>query len=412
VEGEQATARGPTMRGLRCMVHAQARRCQLLFRHLSTTRPSQTVSREQREGRIMSKREEREAMDAVTTIQYDPHAIEAYGALREGVHIAGYTFERACGKLEWLLENDRWRGVGDGFSDVNEFMASIRLDTFRPLAEQRKRIAQRIKELQPKVSNRQIAKTLGVDHKTVSNDLAGENSPRSAKKISEITQRNPSGGEFSPPAVAGAEAAKLVQRKERAQEQREENAAVATRHVIVPAGRFGTIVIDPPWEMEKIERDVRPNQVAFDYPTMTVGEIIAFRGVIDAIAADDCHLFLWTTQKFLPSAFKIIEAWDFRYVLEMVWCKGGGFQPLGLPQYNIEFILYARRGTPRFIDTKAFNCGFYGERREHSRKPDEFYDVIRRVTPEPRIDMFSRESRVGFAQHGNEQDRFTVSAAE
>ena len=101
-------------------------------------------------------------MGAVTIIQSDPHANEAYGALREGVHIAGYTFERACGKLELLLEHGRWRDVGDGFDDVNAFLASIKLDSLRPLAEQRKRIAQRIKELQPKASNRQIAKVLGV----------------------------------------------------------------------------------------------------------------------------------------------------------------------------------------------------------------------------------------------------------
>jgi N6-adenosine-specific RNA methylase IME4 len=344
-------------------------------------------------------------MDAVTIVQYDPHASEAYGALREGVHIAGYTFERACSKLEWLLEHDRWRDVGDGFDDVNAFLASIKLDAFRPLAEQRKRIAQRIKELQPAASNRQIAKVLGVNRSTVDRDT-GANAPLADKKTSKINADQTDAGANAPPILAGADAAKLVARKERAEEQHDENTATAARTVIVPAGKFGTVVIDPPWEMEKIERDVRPNQVAFDYPTMTVGEIIAFRGVVDAVAADDCHLFLWTTQKFLPSAFKIIEAWDFRYVLEMVWHKGGGFQPIGLPQYNIEFVLYARRGTPRFIDTKAFNCGFHGERREHSRKPDEFYDVIRRVTAEPRIDMFSRERREGFTQYGNEVNRF------
>jgi hypothetical protein len=120
-------------------------------------------------------------MDAVTIIQDDPQASQAYGALREGVHIAGYTFERACSKLEWLLEHDRWRGVGDGFTDVNAFLASIRLDSFRPLAEQRKRIAQRIKELQPKASNRAIAKPLGVSHQTINADMAGKKLPRARK---------------------------------------------------------------------------------------------------------------------------------------------------------------------------------------------------------------------------------------
>jgi hypothetical protein len=39
--------------------------------------------------------------------------------------------------------------------------------------------------------------------------------------------------------------------------------------VSLPKKRYGTIVIDPPWDMEKIERQVRPNQHGFDYPTMS-----------------------------------------------------------------------------------------------------------------------------------------------
>jgi hypothetical protein len=93
-----------------------------------------------------------------------------WGELREGLHIAGYTFERACRRLEFLLEGDRWK-VGGRFNDVNEFLDSLRLDTLKASAEARRRIANRIKELQPKVSNRQIAKTLGVGKSTVYRDV-------------------------------------------------------------------------------------------------------------------------------------------------------------------------------------------------------------------------------------------------
>jgi len=173
---------------------------------------------------------------------------------------------------------------------------------------------------------------------------------------------------------------------------------------LLPSGKYRTIVIDPPWEMQKILRDVRPNQKEFDYPTMTHQKIIELP--IADMADTDCHLFLWTTQKHLPKAIEILGEWGFRYILTMGWHKTGGVQPFGLPQYNLEFVLYGRKGAPKFVDTKKFPCCFEGKRREHSRKPDEFYDTVRRVTDESRLDMFARERRDGFDQYGNEADKF------
>jgi N6-adenosine-specific RNA methylase IME4 len=172
-------------------------------------------------------------------------------------------------------------------------------------------------------------------------------------------------------------------------------------------GPFGTVVIDPPWRMEKIDRDVAPNQDVFEYPTMSYEEIAAlWKAEIESKVDPDCHLFLWTTQKHLPAAMKLVSDFGFRYVLTMVWHKPGGFQPFELPQYNCEFAIYGRKGSPVFVDTKDFNCCFCAPRREHSRKPDEFYDVIRRVTGGSRIDVFSREKREGFSQFGNQIDKF------
>jgi N6-adenosine-specific RNA methylase IME4 len=168
--------------------------------------------------------------------------------------------------------------------------------------------------------------------------------------------------------------------------------------------RYGTIVIDPPWPMKKIDREVRPNQVDFDYPTMTEEELAAFP--VKYMAEEDCHLFCWTTQKFLPMTLSLLGQWGFKYVLTMVWHKPGGFQPIGLPQYNCEFVVYGRRGSPTFADTKAFPTCFEAPRREHSRKPDEFYNMILRVTGDKRIDVFSRELRDGFDQYGFETDKF------
>ena len=90
----------------------------------------------------------------------------------------------------------------------------------------------------------------------------------------------------------------------------------------------------------------------------------------------------------------------------MIWFKPGGFQPFGLPQYNIEFVLFGRRGSLPFLETKQFFTGFSAPRQEHSRKPQAFYELVRRVSPGPRIDIFSRESHDGFVQFGNEVDKY------
>lgn len=191
-----------------------------------------------------------------------------------------------------------------------------------------------------------------------------------------------------------AEAVRKMQRQEIAQKLE----TVAARESEAPTGLYDVVVIDPPWPMEKIERDERPNQVHFDYPVMSESELAGLH-----IPADkDCHVWLWTTHKFMPMAYRLLDAWGMNYVCAFVWHKPGGFQPVGLPQFNCEFALYARKGAPKFLDTKAFPVCFNAPRGAHSEKPEEFYDVVRRVTGGRRLDMFNRRAIDGFKGWGKE----------
>lgn len=167
-----------------------------------------------------------------------------------------------------------------------------------------------------------------------------------------------------------------------------------------PTGKYATVVIDPPWHMEKIKRRVAPNQVGFDYKTMTIEQIRELP--IPSILTDDSFVFMWTTQKYLPYSWSILEWWGLKYRFCMVWYKNGGFQPFNCPQFNCEFVVVGAKGNPQFISQKKFNTVFYAKRQGHSVKPEEFYSLLRRVTPEPRIDIFNRRHISGFDGWGDE----------
>jgi len=196
-------------------------------------------------------------------------------------------------------------------------------------------------------------------------------------------------------------AAKEIRAK-KAQANAEARAAIKAQAIVLPDGKYQCLIIDPPWPIEKIERDERPNQVGLDYPTMTIDELLALP--VQDLAADDCHLYLWTTHKFLPYALRLAEAWGFRYQCLMTWIKNVGFTPFSW-MYSTEHVLFCRRGSLP-LDRMGLRLDFQAKVREHSRKPNEFYDLVSQASPGPRLDMFSREQHEGFEQWGLETQHF------
>jgi len=171
----------------------------------------------------------------------------------------------------------------------------------------------------------------------------------------------------------------------------------------VPVGQFRCIVIDPPWPVEKIEREQRPRQGAtLDYPTLSIEEIRERMAgeLATRVAGDGCHLYLWVTQRYLPLGLELLTAWEFRYQCLMTWVKPTGMTPYSW-MYNTEHVLFARRRSLK-LERLGLKLSFEAPSVRHSAKPDVFYDLVRQASPGPRLELFGRKEREGFEVWGDE----------
>jgi N6-adenosine-specific RNA methylase IME4 len=199
----------------------------------------------------------------------------------------------------------------------------------------------------------------------------------------------------------------------------------------LPDGKFACIAADPPWHhASRSPKGQTRRSPSHHYPTMRLAEIAAMP--VAQIAARDCHLWLWTTGPHLQQAFRVMEAWGFRYSsLGFVWItrhtRAGdvaapGARPLFMdardlnwgPGYttrqNAELCLLGRRGAPKRLAKDVFQV-IVAPRREHSRKPDEFFPRVERYCGGPRLELFARERREGWTAWGNDVDHFQSEEA-
>jgi N6-adenosine-specific RNA methylase IME4 len=131
---------------------------------------------------------------------------------------------------------------------------------------------------------------------------------------------------------------------------------------------------------------------------------------VSHVATNTSHLFLWVPNALLPEGIKVLEAWGFEYKTNIVWHKirkDGGSDGRGVGFYfrNVtELILFGVRGpNARTLTPARTQVNFLASRkREHSRKPDEQYDIIERCSPGPYLELFARGVRKGWKSWGHQ----------
>ncbi len=173
-------------------------------------------------------------------------------------------------------------------------------------------------------------------------------------------------------------------------------------------GRFATIVADPPWRFQNSTGKVAPeHRRLLRYPTMELQEIIDLP--IASLSAAQSHLYLWVPNALLTEGLRVMKAWDFTYKSNIVWFKvrkDGGPDGRGMGFYfrNVtELVLFGIRGSMRTLKPGRTQVNMLATRkREHSRKPDEIYDIIEACSPGSYLELFARFRRADWAQWGNE----------
>jgi N6-adenosine-specific RNA methylase IME4 len=174
---------------------------------------------------------------------------------------------------------------------------------------------------------------------------------------------------------------------------------------------YDTIVIDPPWDFVNYSAKGTIKGADPHYQVQSLEWIKALP--IGQLARTPAICLLWATAPMLPEALACLKLWGFEYKSKIEWRKmtpngkvrvGTGYRVRTMS----EPILLGAMGEQTHA---AFPSIFDGIAKEHSRKPDEFFEMVRECTPEAyaRVDLFSRESRPGFVGWGNERGKFDAA---
>ena len=170
-------------------------------------------------------------------------------------------------------------------------------------------------------------------------------------------------------------------------------------------GLYNVISIDPAWNYEGENKnitsyDANGRRVANPYPEMSTQEIKDIKLPL----MNDSVFFLWTTHKFLPDAFDILKNWNLDYKATLVWNK----EKIGMGAWfrmQCEFCLVGIKGKP-YWDNTTYRDIINEPRRQHSRKPNAFFDMVDKITLGRKLEYFSREKREGWDVFGNDVNKY------
>lgn len=204
--------------------------------------------------------------------------------------------------------------------------------------------------------------------------------------------------------------ASVTKTRQRATQTRPGQLASAQGLRSVRGAPFSTVLADPPWRFTNRTGKVAPEHKRLSrYDTMTVAEIASLP--VDQIVADKSHLYLWVPNALIAEGLHVMDAWGFTYKANIVWAKrrkDGGPDGRGVGFYfrNVtELLLFGVRGRMRTLAPGRRQVNMIESRkREHSRKPEEQYDLIESCSPGPYLEMFARYRRKGWSAWGRESD--------
>lgn len=178
--------------------------------------------------------------------------------------------------------------------------------------------------------------------------------------------------------------------------------------------KFSTVLADPPWQFQNRTGKMAPEHKRLSrYPTLSLQEIKDLP--VQSIVTDTAHLYLWVPNALLPEGLEVMQNWGFIYKTNLIWYKirkDGGPDRRGVGFYfrNVtEVILFGVRGkNARTLQPGRSQENIIStQKREHSRKPDEQYNLIEACSPGPFIELFARGSRKGWFGWGNQADAYT-----